>query len=252
MSDGGSAPFWSTPAYPTSTISFGRQIVSNGTDFESMLPMINRVNRSSYILKNAGATTATNVGFPAAPTLTATVTSADDAQAPWLNHATTATAGNSSGVISAAFTYIRPDWSPKFSAYIKTDATAITTTGYWVGMFSAAPDNATAPNIHAAAFRYYTSVDGTAFWRTVTIAGTGASATVTTTSQSILANTAYQLNIDCTSGSDCKFYINGSLVSTHTTQLPASGQTMGYGARVTALAAAARNIKWSRISVAHD
>lgn len=253
MSASNFIPTWSQASYSSTTGSFGDVLVSVGNNFEARPNVPNFTNRTMAVFANAANTTATNIGFPAAPTLTTTVTNADDTIAPWLNHATTATSGNTSGVISAAFTYFYRDWSPKFSAFIKTDASAITTIGYWVGMFSAAPDNSTAPNIHAAAFRYYTSVDGTAFWRTVTIAGTGASATVTTTSVPIAANTAYKLNIDCSaSASNCRFYINGVLVSTHTTTLPASGTKMGYGARVTTLAASARNLKWSKISITHD
>ena len=106
-------------------------------------------------------------------------------------------------------------------------------------------------NIRAAAFRYYTSVDTTAFWRAVTRDGTGASATISTTTFPITFGTAYQMNIDCSVGVDCKFYINGILVATHTTALPASGQTMGYAARVTNLLSTARNIRWTRLSITH-
>lgn len=252
MSGATAAPSWSAATYPSVAGFLGNVLTSDGTNFSSSPNIPNYMNRTMTVLANASATTVTNLGFPAAPTLTATVSDGGDNTAPWLSHATSAISGNTSGVISAAFNYLKINWSPKFSAYIKTDPTTITTTGYWIGMFSAAPDNSTAPNIHAAAFRYYTSVDGTAFWRTVTIAGTGASATVTTTTSAIVANTSYELNIDCTSTTSCKFYVNGVLVATHVTTLPGSGQLMGYGARVTTLAASIRNLKWSRISITHD
>jgi hypothetical protein len=245
-------PSWSYASYPATSSTFGNVISSDGTNFISYPLIPNVMNRTMTILANGGLTTATNLGFPAAPTLTATASNADDASGPWINQATSGVSGNSSGVISAAFTYFRSAWSPKFSAYIKTDPANITLVGYWVGMFSATPDNNATPAIHGAAFRYYTSADGTAFWRTVTMAGSVASTTVTTTSVAIAADTTYKMYIDCTASSTCAFYINGALVSTHTTFLPATSTTLGYGARVTTLTNAARNLKWSKVSITHD
>jgi hypothetical protein len=246
------APTWSFATYASSSGTFGNYLESDGTNFVSVTPVVNKINRTMFIYSNAGAATASNVGFPAAPTLTATATNADDNTAPFVNQATSATIGNSSGVISAAFNYFRINYSPKFSALIRTDASAITTSGIWLGMFSSNPDNSAAPNIHAAAFRYYSSVDADPFWRAVTIAGTGASATISTTTIPVAIDTAYEMNIDCKSGVDCSFFINGTLVAKHTTNLPESGTTMGYGARITTLASSTRNLKWSKISITHD
>ncbi|MDQ3076934.1 MAG: hypothetical protein M3Q63_02700 [bacterium] len=238
----------------------GNVLTSNGTTWTSSAPTGGSSastpnvynNRQMQIVKNPGAATVTNMGFAAAPTLTATASNADDADGPWLNHATTATNGNASGVISA-FTVVRRDWEVEYITTIKTDATNITSVRYWIGLFSALPDTLAAPNIHAVAFRYDTAADGTAFWRAVSIAGTGASATVTATTQSIAANTTYIMRIVCANSlTDCKYYINNTLVATHTTTLPTATQLMGYGNRVTTLSAAIRNLKWGRISIIHD
>jgi hypothetical protein len=248
------APTWSVATYPatTSVSSFGFYLGSDGTNFTQLTPVMNSINRTMSIYSNAGANTAANVGFPAAPTLTATATNSDDNVAPWLNHATSAVSGNSSGVISAAFNYFRINYNPKFSAFIRTDTSATTTSGIWVGMFSASPDNNAAPNIHAAAFRYYSSTDTGSTWRAVTIAGTGASATVTNTNVAVVPATSYEMHIDCTSAVSCRFFINGALVATNVATLPASGTTLGYGARITTLAASVRNLRWSKISITHD
>ncbi len=248
------APSWSGATYPSTAgaSTLGNVITSDGTNYVSTQNIPNAFNRTMTILANAGAATATNLGFPAAPTLTATASNGDDNFAPWVNQATSAVSGNTSGVISAAFNYFRINYNPKMASLIQTDPTATTTTGIWVGMFSAAPDNAPAPNIHAASFRYYSSVDATPFWRAVTIAGTGASATVTATTVAVAPATTYEMYIDCTSGVNCKFYINGALVATNSATLPASGTTLGYGARITTLAGSARNLKWSKISITHD
>jgi hypothetical protein len=125
----------------------------------------------------------------------------------------------------------------------------VTNSRYWVGLFSASPVASGVPNIHAVAFRYDTGVDGTAFWRTVSIAGTGASANVTTTSVAVAINTAYKLRIRVVTTSKVEFYINNVLVATHTTTLPTSSTLLGYGCQVTTLTTGPHNIRVSRISL---
>lgn len=209
--------------------------------------------RIMQVLKNQGAASVANVGFLAAPTLTATASNADDSDGVWLNHATTAVSGNASGVISAAFTIVRTDWAVEYITVIKTDASAITSNRIWVGLFSANPDaNARTGNIHLAAFSYDTGIDGTAFWRTCTSNGAGGWTTNATT-QSIVANTKYTMRIVTnTTGTSIAFYINDVLVNTHTTTLPTSTQLLGYGNRITTLTTAIRNLKWGRIAILEE
>jgi hypothetical protein len=201
---------------------------------------------------NPAANTATSIGAPAVPTLTATASNADDAEGPWVNHATTAVSNNASGVVEA-FTYFRPGWVPDAEIKIKT-AAALTNMRIIVGLVSASPDTVPTPTtLHGAWFRYDTSVDGTAFWRTCT--GAGAAPTVTTTTQSIATDTQYKLRIEFVgvSGSNptaVRFLINDVVVATHTATLPAANQTMGRSLRVTTLAAATKNLKWSKFAVA--
>jgi hypothetical protein len=104
---------------------------------------------------------------------------------------------------------------------------------------------------HLAAFRYDTVLDGSAFWRTVTNDGAGP-ATVNTSSVAVAANTPYVMRVAC-GAADCKFYINGSLVATHTTTLPGNTTLLLFGARNSlSVAGSARNIKISRIDVYHN
>lgn len=231
---------------PTSV--FGDTLLNFGSGYVASPVYSNITNRTMSFFANAGLTTASNIGFPSAPSLTATVTNVPDSNSIFLNHATTPVSGASSGVISAAFTYFRSDWNPKFSAYIKT-AADITNIGYWIGMFSATPDNNPTPAISGCAFRYYTSADGTAFWRAVTM--DGASQTVTDTGVAIVLSTVYEFYIDVKSTGSVDFYINGVLVATHTTTLPALTTTMGTGVRVTTLEALSKSIRWSRITITH-
>ena len=210
-------------------------------------PVIDRTSRTMRLYVNSGATTISNLGFPAAPTTSGTLTSVVDNNAPWINHATTNTNGNSAGMISPIFDYVFPrNDELSFSAYIKTDASATTTSGYWIGMFKSNPDNNPTPTASTVyAFRYYSSVDTTPFWRVVVCEG-GFCTTVATTTFEIRPNTTYQMNILCGTSSECHYAINGSFVATSTVFVNSS---IGYGIRITNLGASARNVKWSRLSI---
>lgn len=204
--------------------------------------------RMAQELANAGATTLATIGFAAASTKTGTVTTADDANGIFQKHRTTSASGNSAGWLSA-FTLTKTDWLPEFNAYVQLYTGAVTNSRYWVGLFSATPVASGVPNVHALAFRYDTGVDGTAFWRTVSIAGTGASANVTTTTIAVAINTAYKLRIVVNTTSKVSFYINNVLVAVHTSTLPTSSTLLGYGCQVTTLTTGPHNIRVSRISI---
>ena len=205
--------------------------------------------RYCFVYANVALTTATVVGM-AAPTLTPTAATNDQTTAPFVKHSTSTTSNNVSGLISANFSQVRRSWEPEFTAEIFTDAT-MTSICLWIGLFSAALDSNRAPNTHIAAFRYSTS-DGTAFWRTVTNAGSGAGQVTTTTTAAIAAGTVYRLRITCANATpDVKFYVNDALVATHTgASLPTSTQLLGYGVRVATLTTAARIISWSNVALA--
>lgn len=204
--------------------------------------------RQAQELANAGATTLATIGFAAASTKTGTVTTADDANGIFHKLRTTSALNNSAGWLSA-FTLTKLDWLPRFAARVQLDTGAITNSRYWIGLFSASPVASGVPNIHALAFRYDTGVDGTAFWRCVTIAGTGASANVTTTTVATAINTAYDLYIVPNSTTKVSFYINNVLVAVHTSTLPTSSTLLGYGCQVTTLTTGPHNIRVSRISL---
>lgn len=206
--------------------------------------------REMQYLKNAGGTTYTNLGFPAAPTSTpAAPVSADDADGLWARHATATTLNAAAGLISG-FNVVRRDWMPEFVARIKTDAT-ILTLRYWIGLFSASPDASATPAIHLMAFRYDTSADIGARWRAVTNNGGGAP-TVVDTNVAIAANTAYLLRCVC-GMNDTKFFINDVLVATIATTLPSASTLLGWGIRaVLLLAGTAENILIGRVALLHN
>lgn len=213
--------------------------------------------RAMAVYTNLGASTATVLGPITAPTLTATAASADDNSAPWISHTTSTTLNNASGIISADFARWRAGWLPEMLGYVKLGS-AITSSRHLVGMFSASPDAVPTPtNIHGAWFRYDTSVDGSAFWRCVTAAGS--TPTSKLTSSPVAANGIYLLQIvfHGTYGSNptsVKFYVNGLLVESATATLPAASQTLGWGARVTNLGGgggSSRAQHWSRFGFSH-
>lgn len=212
-----------------------------------------RNKRVCQVLKDPGAATATAIGVPA-PTLDgATVANGDGASGPIVIHITTALVNSVGGLVSADFTRFRRDWQPELNFRIATQG-SVAEIRFWIGMFSASPDAVgDLTTIHGAAFRYDTGVDGTAFWRCVTGNNSGAD-TTTTTSVAVSTSTFYTMRIVCSNTTpDVKFYINGTLVATHTATLPTSTQLMGYGARVTTLAAVtAKRIGWGRMLLLHD
>lgn len=203
---------------------------------------IGSVRKSVYV--DPGATTVSRVGLPADPTLTATTSNTDDADGPWLNHATAATTGSASGMASA-FTVCRRDWLPDVTFRIKTPST-LSNTRHWIGLINQSMDASEATTgDHVAAFRYSTAVDSSGKWQAVTNDG-GPSPTVTDTGVSRSADTAYTMRIRCLASS-VEFYINGALVATHTTDLPSASTLLGYAVRAIALANNARSIKWNRM-----
>lgn len=134
-----------------------------------------------------------------------------------------------------------------FKSRVKTDS-SILDLMLWAGFTSDDTVNRSdsTPDIHGSLFRYATDVDGTAFWRCVTIAGTGASAEVTITTQSIAVNTKYDLEIRQTA-SEHTFYINGTLVATNNSTVPTSttGMKIYIGATSLSNTGSARGILWN-------
>ena len=199
---------------------------------------------SMEVVKNAAAATVSSTNI-IAPTLTATAANADDSTGPWLQHTSGAVAGNASGVISTAFTLFQRGWSTSGLFHCRHSGDTLAQR-VWIGFFSGNPDASATPSLHLAAFRYDTAADLTAFWRCVTAAGT-ATQTVTETTVAVTANAANVFRIDMRPN-DVKFYINITLVATHTTNLPTATQGLGWAIRVVTLAALAEVIRWRRVA----
>jgi hypothetical protein len=139
---------------------------------------------------------------------------------------------------------------PVVTMAIKTGASSsdLQTCRIWMGLFSNDPMASDTPALHLAAFRYAPATDTTAYWRCVTDDGGGAP-TVTATDIEIEADTRYVLKVDCTDPASIQFYINGTLVATHTTDLPSTSQDLGCWMQIRTLDAAAKNIRISKLDI---
>lgn len=203
-----------------------------------------------YSQRNPATTlvTVATEGTTLVPTLDGTETVVTDSTGTYINEATTTLVNAIAGWSSATLTHTQTQFDPIFTMTIKTGgaSTDIQACRIWCGLFSATPETSDDPAIHGAGFRYSTAVDGTAFWRTWTNDGSG-TGTVTTTTTAIAADTRYILKLVLTASS-AKFYIDGALVATHTTDLPSSTQGLNYFLMITnTTAGTARNLRIQKV-----
>lgn len=207
------------------------------------------------VQQNANATTLSTVGYATAPTANspgagAAVHNDSSGNGQFVEYATGATLNANAGWIATTFDQTQRIYRSCYDAWIKTGAN-IANVRFWIGMFSATPMASATPTIHAAAFRYDTAADGTAFWRIVTIDGTTTNAQATTTA--ITTNTAYRFRILWLTGTNTvRFFINGVDVGSSTTNLPATTQNLGHVEEVRALAAANKVIRIGGIWIAQN
>lgn len=204
--------------------------------------------REAFSVKRAGSTSVENYGM--APTVVGTVTNIDDQDGAWLRYTTAASVGAVAGLYgSASNAAVRRAWLPEGVFVLKTPP-SLANVGLWAGFADANLTNAGADQTGnaVAAFRYYPSVDGTAFWRTVTGDDSAAPGTilVTTTAAVIAPDTRYALRIAMEAAA-VKFYVNDTLVATHAASLPSPNFTVFAQLNVMALAAAAASFRYNRI-----
>lgn len=219
----------------------------SGAVEEVGLPTLRRVARIQSVI---GGTTVDSSGI-AAPSLSGTAANADN---PLLCGAvsltTAASIGATAGVVPASFGQCYGAWQPMFWTRIVTGAT-LTSVRLWAGMFSADPSAVSSPTgIHVAGFRYDTAVDGTT-WRCVTSAASG-SPTVATSGTTVAASTMYDLRVEWNhTNSKIRFLINDVVVAIVTATMPTYNQGLAPGVWVTALAASARVVSFSRLVLTH-
>jgi hypothetical protein len=125
--------------------------------------------------------------------------------------------------------------------------TALTELRIWIGLFSATPMASNDPTLHGIGINYDTAAHGDGFWRAWSNDNVGGG-TITATTSTIVGGGRYRLVMDTSTAGTVKFYINGTLVATHTTNLPVTSQKMLRNIATRTLAAAtAKNIDLTRV-----
>jgi hypothetical protein len=91
-------------------------------------------------------------------------------------------------------------------------------------------------------FRFTTGTDTN--WTAVMKDGAAGTLTTQDTGVAYVANTRYVFKIDCTDPTSIKFYINGALVATFTTNIPALDTVFGFLISATTKAAETKSIRY--------
>lgn len=165
-----------------------------------------------------------------------TIANADDADGPLVSMSTGDGAGSRASIASGEAFYQRR-WGSVVTLRVKTSA-SIANMRLVVGLSSAPGAKQQTPTSHMACFVYDTTAHGTAFWRAITSDGSGTLTTAVTTS-AIATSTLYDLRLDMSDGANVKFYVDGTLAATNTTNLPTSTEPMRCGVWLAQLAAGA-------------
>lgn len=187
-------------------------------------------------------------GFQNGPTITASSTANADASTGFfLQHNTSSSSGNDASVVAGTNSGAEFDWSIDISFGIRTPLT-ITSIRQWYGMFASTPAASDDPAIEGFGFRFSTNASDTTF---VAWSNDGTSTgTTTDTGVTVVTNSGYELRaIVDNAVNKIDFYINGTWVAQHTTNLPAAGTVLDYGLYVRTLTAAARALRWGRITL---
>lgn len=201
-----------------------------------------------------GASLATSfvvAGFQNGPTITASSTAnADATSGSYLQHNTSSSSSNVASVVAGTNSGVRMDWQPDLSMGIRTPAT-ITSIRQWYGLFDGAPSASDDPAVNGFGFRFSTNASDTN-WQAWSNDG-ASTGTVTDTGVAYNANTGHDLRCIVNSAfTAIDFYIDGAWVARHTTNIPASTVVMSYGLYVTTLTAAARALRWGRITLENE
>jgi len=138
------------------------------------------------------------------------------------------------GSITTSYPKIRVGWT---DASFRASVVDTTNVHLWVALASNTVSGSDTPSVQAAGFRYSTTVPDTN-WVCYT-RGSG-SGTVTDSKVAVSSGTyVFRMVLD---GSSVQFWINGTLVSTHRTNLPTAPTLLAPRVLVTAVTTAAKNM----------
>lgn len=146
---------------------------------------------------------------------------------------------------------VHTNWYPMSLEWRYQSGATLTNGRWWIGCFSATPETSDDPAVSGFGFRYATATDGTAYWRCWSNDGSGGG-TVTATTVAVASNTAYTFRVDVVSTSEIRYYIAGTLVATHTTNLPGATTDLIPRCTVRTLNAAIKSVRWAWFHVRHS
>ncbi len=188
-----------------------------------------------YDLVTSATTTLTTL-FGVARTVTSAVaaTNQKDSGGEWLR--ISATSNNADASLAAAtFTLTQVQADPVLVSRVRVP-TDLVNRRIFFGLFSGAAvmTTDTQNTIHSAYFRYSTGASDTT-WKCCT--SNASSTTVVDSLVTVVADTRYELRIDCTDASNIRFYVNNRLVATGVATLPTATQSLGPGHYLRSLSA---------------
>lgn len=140
---------------------------------------------------------------------------------------------------------------PDFLVKMGTDA-SITNVRIWSALYEAASglsaltDPAT---VNVAGFRYDPDAGDTTWKACVS---NGSASTVVDTGITVNTSTMYSLRVKFVTTTQVKFYIDGVLVATITTNVPSSSTGLGYYISAATTTAAAKSIRFNRLALAQN
>jgi|SRR5581483_8490362 len=195
-----------------------------------------------YVVASNSATALTNFGRTSAGSTQGTGSNAVDSTGSFINYLTAGTTGSTAGQSPGAWTEYR--YSPRMVACLKFPSSGdLVNIRFYCGLWSSTgPNSDAANNTACASFRYSTAADG-GFFQTMTQVGSSNLRTLKSTGVAVTAGTIYYMAIDASNSNFINFYINGTLVNTHNTNLPTGSTTMGSSVITITTENVAKNIK---------
>lgn len=125
----------------------------------------------------------------------------------------------------------------------------ISNTRSWIGFDNLSDPGGTDTPTNVVKFRYSTNA-GDADW--MAYVDNGGTHTIVDTGVAPVANAANTFKIDCTNPASLKFYIDGMLVATITTNIPSTTLPMNFAAEIVTLTSSSETIYVGRMYVEHN
>ena len=238
----------------------GKVLTSDGTGnatWQAAPTNIFNPGRTFALQAQGNSSTLAQIGATAAFTANPSPIAADSNTAAGVKYTSMTTSNYVAGVLASGFVS-RPSWNPIFEGHITTD-TDITNVNYWVGLSSGVYVSSTActggsncsdtPSSQGiAAFRYSTSAGDTTW---VCYAANGTSFSSQNSAIAVNTGTTYLLRIEVTLSS-IKYFVNGGLACTISSNLPGAALAMMPHAMARAISSAAKSITIHRLNVKSD